>query len=83
MHTQRGSRRSPRPLHLEALEDRYLLSRYALTDLGTLGGAQSAQAYDINDAGQVVGYATSAAGLSFKIQSWLPSAGKKGMRIGA
>ena len=30
---------------------------YALTDLGTLGGS-SAQAYHINDAGQVVGYAT-------------------------
>jgi len=31
-------------------------------DLGNLGGPQSAQAYDINDAGQVVGYATNAAG---------------------
>jgi probable HAF family extracellular repeat protein len=31
-----------------------------VTDLGTLGGL-SAQAYDINDAGQIVGYATTAA----------------------
>ncbi len=30
---------------------------YAVTDLGTFGAVQSAQAYDINDAGQVVGYA--------------------------
>ncbi len=33
---------------------------YALTDLGTLGGL-SAQALDVNDLGQVVGYATTAA----------------------
>jgi probable HAF family extracellular repeat protein len=33
---------------------------YAVTDLGTLGGL-SAQAYGINEAGQVVGYATTAA----------------------
>lgn len=31
---------------------------YVLTDLGTLGGVQSASANDINDAGQVVGSAT-------------------------
>lgn len=30
---------------------------YIVTDLGTLGSVQSAQAYDINDSGQVVGYA--------------------------
>jgi len=30
---------------------------YIVTDLGTLGTVQSAQAYDINDAGQTVGYA--------------------------
>lgn len=30
---------------------------YVVTDLGTLGTLQSAQAYDINEAGQVVGYA--------------------------
>ena len=34
--------------------------RYTVTDLGMLGGA-SAQAADLNDAGQVVGYSTSAA----------------------
>jgi probable HAF family extracellular repeat protein len=33
---------------------------YVLTDLGTFGGA-SAQAFDINDAGQAVGYATTSA----------------------
>lgn len=31
---------------------------YSLTDLGTLGGDGTAQAFDINEAGQVVGYAT-------------------------
>ena len=30
---------------------------YVVTDLGTLGAVQSAQAYSINDDGQVVGYA--------------------------
>jgi len=34
---------------------------YAVTDLGTLGGS-SAQAFDINEAAEVVGYATTAAG---------------------
>src|SRR5262245_46099063 len=38
------------------LEDRTLLSSYAVTDLGTLGGTAS-YAYGINSAGQVVGYA--------------------------
>jgi probable HAF family extracellular repeat protein len=43
------------------MEDRCLLaSSYALTDLGTLGGGSTAQAYDINEAGQVVGYAYTA-----------------------
>jgi probable HAF family extracellular repeat protein len=44
------------PLYLDVLEDRCLLS-YTLTDLGSLGGGSGA-AYGINDAGQVVGYAT-------------------------
>lgn len=33
---------------------------YSVTDLGTLGGNGTAQAFDINEAGQVVGYATTA-----------------------
>jgi probable HAF family extracellular repeat protein len=41
------------------LEGRCLLSTYTLTDLGSLGGGSGA-AYGINDAGQVVGYATTA-----------------------
>jgi probable HAF family extracellular repeat protein len=45
---------------VEKLEDRTLLAAYALTNLGTLGGTGSAQAHDINEAGQVVGYATTA-----------------------
>lgn len=33
---------------------------YSVTDLGTLGGDGTAQAFGINEAGQVVGYATTA-----------------------
>jgi probable HAF family extracellular repeat protein len=60
MHTQhqRRSRRSPRPLYLEVLECRYLLSTYTLTDLGTLPGAVHSYGSAINNLGQVVGYAT-------------------------
>ena len=37
---------------------------YTLTDLGTLGGAGSAQANDINQDGQITGYATDSLGRS-------------------
>jgi probable HAF family extracellular repeat protein len=45
----------------EALESRRLLAAYALVDLGTLGGA-GAEAFDINDQNQVVGFAQNASG---------------------
>jgi hypothetical protein len=47
-------RRSTIQLSIERLEDRSLLAAYSVTNLGTLGGS-TAQAYDINEAGQVVG----------------------------
>ena len=47
-------------LTVEQLENRRLFSAYALTDLGSLGGGK-AEAFDINNAGQVVGYAVTAA----------------------
>ena len=46
---------------MERLERRTLLSRYQVLDLGTLGGQEST-AIDINDQGQVIGYAYTAAG---------------------
>jgi probable HAF family extracellular repeat protein len=51
--TKRG--RHERPLALERLEDRCLLS-YSITDLDTLGGLSSA-AFGLNDTGHVAGYA--------------------------
>jgi probable HAF family extracellular repeat protein len=47
-------------LLVEQLEDRSLLSAYSLTILGGLGG-MSSRAYDVNEAGQVVGISTNAA----------------------
>src|SRR5262245_45037549 len=54
-------RRTPRRamasrLRVEALEDRCVPALYAVTDLGTLGGSFTT-ATDLNQAGQVVGYA--------------------------
>jgi probable HAF family extracellular repeat protein len=56
--SRRRGRSGPR---LEILEDRALPSQYTLTVLGTLGGAL-ASAADINEAGQVVGYSSTADG---------------------
>jgi probable HAF family extracellular repeat protein len=47
-------------LSLEMMEPRCTPTTYTLTNLGTLGGGSS-QAYGINELGQVVGYATTAA----------------------
>jgi probable HAF family extracellular repeat protein len=55
------SRRRARPLAVEILEGRCLPSTYTLTDLGSLDG-RSAEAYGVNDAGQVVGVSSSGAG---------------------
>src|SRR5262249_18224209 len=50
-------------LRVEALEDRCVPALYAATDLGTLGG-RSVYAADLNQAGQVVGEADTAGGVS-------------------
>src|SRR6516164_1373322 len=54
-HHQRPPRRSARPLVVEVLEDRCLLS-YTVTDLSLLGRVEG-PAYGINAAGEVVGWA--------------------------
>src|SRR5688572_14990391 len=60
LHPHRCSR-SPRPLQVELLEDRSVPAAYALTDLGNFGGS-NVFAYDVNEAGQVVGSFNNAAG---------------------
>lgn len=57
-HSRRPRRTTAR-FFVEQLEDRSLPSAYKLAILGTLSGVGSAEANDINDAGQVVGVATS------------------------
>src|SRR5262245_11222997 len=56
MRTRYPASRLRRSFRLEQMDDRCLPSAYTLTDLGTFGGLK-AQAFDINEAGQVVGYA--------------------------
>ncbi len=53
-HEPRRCRRLPRPLLLERLEERCLLS-YSITDLGTLPGIPVSGAEGVNASGQVVG----------------------------
>lgn len=45
------------------------IANYSVTDLGTLGGGGTTQAYGINEAGQVVGYST-AASLKYHAFLW-------------
>jgi probable HAF family extracellular repeat protein len=61
-HRQRGYRRAAthRP-NLEILPDRCVPAVYAVTELGTLGGAFSLTS-DLNEAGQAVGHARTADG---------------------
>jgi probable HAF family extracellular repeat protein len=60
--TRRAPGRKPTAarLYLEQLEHRWCPSgpSYSVTNLGTLGGAGSSYAYGINQAGQVVGWAS-------------------------
>ncbi len=53
---RRPAARSRKPLHLENLEPRFLLSSYSVVDLGFLPGEFHSQFQDINNTGQVVGY---------------------------
>src|SRR5262249_39074885 len=64
-HGRRGLHRAAthRP-SLEVLEDRSVPALYAVTDLGSLAGNYS-DAADLNQAGQVVGYATTADGFNY------------------
>jgi len=61
--TARQSRRTTAQPSVQRLEARRLFSSYTLTNLGTLGGT-TARAYDLNDAGDVVGASTTATGQS-------------------
>jgi len=71
-HKHRRSHQSVRT-RLEALEDRCLLSTtYALTDLGTFGGAEFVQVSGLNNLGQVVLNATNS---SNQVQGFLWSNG--------
>jgi probable HAF family extracellular repeat protein len=60
MHTQhqRLSRHPARPLHLEVLEARCLLSTYTLTDVGMLAEGTDTWGTAINNLGQVVGHSS-------------------------
>jgi probable HAF family extracellular repeat protein len=55
-------RPAPHQPNLEVLEDRCVPAQYAVTDLGTLGGFET-DVHDLNEAGQVVGFSYTPAGL--------------------